>query len=235
MTATSIVLLPGLDGTGTLFRPFVAHLPPSLRPIVVSYPATEQLRYSELLERATRALPSGEPFVILGESFSGPLAIMAAATCPAGLQAVVLCATFVRNPLWIPASLLRHLVRPWAFRLYPKFSAAKALLGGYSSAELRESLAAAIGAVKPEVFATRIREVLAVDVSDQLLQCPVPILYLRGTRDLVVPKHNSSEIAAASRVVTVRSIDAPHMVLQTRPVEAAAAILEFLQNHVPAN
>lgn len=228
MTATSIVLLPGLDGTGVLFRPLLAHLPQSLRPIVVSYPGDEQLGYDALLERVISALPKQERFVILGESFSGPLALMAADTHPSGLEGVVLCATFVRNPLWVRAGFLRPLVRPWAFRLYPKFSNAKALLGGYSSPELRASVAAAIAAVAPEVLAFRVREVMDIDVSVQLSRCPVPILYLRGTRDMVVPKHNSEEIARLSKNLTVRSIVAPHMVLQTKPEDAAAAIAQFV-------
>jgi pimeloyl-ACP methyl ester carboxylesterase len=121
MPATTIVLLPGLDGTGELFRPLLAHLPPALQPIIVRYPGNEQLGYDVLLERVLGALPARERFIILGESFSGPLALMAADTRPAGLEAIVLCATFVRSPLWIRAAWLRHLVRPWAFRLIRGF------------------------------------------------------------------------------------------------------------------
>ena len=81
MRETAIVLLPGLDGTGTLFRPLLAHLPSPLRPIVVAYPGNEKLGYDALRQRVMAALPTEEPFVILGESFSGPLALMAAAIC----------------------------------------------------------------------------------------------------------------------------------------------------------
>lgn len=143
----SLVLLPGLDGTGALFQPLLEHLPKDLKPIVVSYPGSDCLSYHELLPIVLRALPTDAPFVILGESFSGPLALMTAATCPRGLAGVVLCATFVRNPLLLRARWLRHLVRPFAFRLYPQFSAAKALLGGYSTLELRVSLAKTLAAV----------------------------------------------------------------------------------------
>lgn len=229
MTATSIVLLPGLDGTGALFRPLLPHLPPSLRPSVVRYPGDEELGYDALLERVISALPTQERFIILGESFSGPLALMVADTNPSGLEGIVLCATFVRNPRRLRARWLQRLVRPWAFRMYPKFSEAKALLGGYSSPELRASVAEAIAAVTPEVLAFRIREVMNVDASAQLRRCPVPVLYLRGRRDFVVPKHNAREIARISNKVTITSIAAPHMVLQTRPAEAAAAIVRFAE------
>lgn len=235
MRQTAIVLLPGLDGTGTLFRPLLEYLPGDLRPIVVAYPGNEKLGYGALLQRVMQSLPTEEPFIILGESFSGPLALMAAASCSPRLQAVILCATFVRNPLWIRVAWFRHLVPDFAFRLYPHFSGAKAMLGGYSTRELRASFQNAIRAVAPEVLAYRVRELMQVDVSEELSRCPVPILYLRGSRDLIVPKHNFQEIAGLSSHVSEVIITAPHMVLQTRPREAAAAILRFIAQSVPSN
>jgi pimeloyl-[acyl-carrier protein] methyl ester esterase len=232
MRKAAIVLLPGLDGTGTLFRPLLEHLPSQLRPIVVAYPGNEKLGYDALSERVMQSLPTGEPFIILGESFSGPLALMAAVRCPPGLQAVILCATFVRNPLWLRAAWLRHMVPDFVFRLYPYFSWAKAFLGGYSTPELRAALQGAIASVAPEVLAYRVREVLKVNVSEELSGCAVPILYLRGSRDLVVPKHNFKDIAGLSSHVSEVTISAPHMILQTRPGEAAAAISRFIEQSV---
>jgi pimeloyl-ACP methyl ester carboxylesterase len=232
---TVIVLLPGLDGTGTLFRPLREYVPSHLRPVVVAYPGDEKLGYQALLPRVMQSLPTEEPFIILGESFSGPLALMAAATCPPGLQAVILCATFVRNPFWIRAAWLRYLVPDFAFGLYPIFSGAKAMFGGYSTPELRAALQSAVATVAPGVLAHRVREVLQADVSEELSRCPVPILYLRGSRDLVVPKHNFKEIAGLSVYVSEAVIAAPHMVLQTRPREALAAIARFIEQWIPPN
>ena len=225
-----IVLLPGLDGTGVLFRPFLSQLPTQhLEPIVVSYSPTECLGYDELLPVVTRNLPTDSPFVLLGESFSGPLALTAAAKSPPGLRAVVLCATFIQNPTWLRWQQLARFVRPFAFRLYPKFSAAKALLGGYASPELRALVGEAIGAVRPEVLACRVRAVFNVNVRRDLAACPVPVLYLRGSRDLVVPSHNLREIQAALPAVQVTTLQAPHMVLQTQPAASASAIASFLE------
>jgi len=230
MRDTTIVLLPGLDGTGILFRPFLEQLPSWLGPVVVAYPGNEKLGYDALLPMVLRSLPTNEPFIILGESFSGPLALMAAATNPPGLQAVILCVTFIRNPRRPRIAWLRHLVPDFAFRLYPYFSSAKAMLGRYSTPELRESFQSAIAAVTPEVIAFRIREVIQVDVSRELLQCPVPILYLRASRDMIVPRHNAKEIAALSSDVSTVKINAPHMLLQTQPREAVAAISRFVED-----
>jgi len=136
---------------------------------------------------------------------------------------------YVQNPIWLRWQQLARFVRPFAFRLYPKFSAAKALLGGYASPELRALVGEAIGAVRPEVLACRVRAVFNVNVRRDLAACPVPVLYLRGSRDLVVPSHNLREIQAALPAVQVTTLQAPHMVLQTQPAASASAIASVLE------
>lgn len=227
MTDITLVLLPGLDGTGTLFKPLLAHLPPEVRPLVVAYPTQERLGYEELLPRVLDALPRSEPFVILGESFSGPLAIMAAARSPAALRGVVLCASFVRNPLPVPARL-KYLVRGLYFRATPEFARSWALLGRYATPELRRVLCEAIDAVSPDVLTHRARSVLEVDVRHELESCRVPVLYLRGTHDRVVGRRNGDEVATLCSSARVVEIPASHFVLQAQPAAATAAVSEFL-------
>ena len=224
-----LVLLPGLDGTGVLMRPLLAALPPEVAPIVVTYPGDEILDYDALVPRVLAALPRDRPFVLLGESYGGPLALRVAATRPAGLAGVVLCATFVRRPHpWIPA-WMRHAVRPWVLRPFPQMSRAKMLLGGYSTSDLRALSAEALSLVRADVLAARVRDVLAVDVTAELPACPVPILYLRGTRDGVVPGWNARAIRRIRPSVEIVDLPAPHLVLQTQPALAAAAIARFTE------
>jgi len=229
VTALTLTLLPGLDGSGVLFRPLIRHLPPELRPLVVTYPRDQVLGYAELLPLVLAALPSPSPFILLGESFSGPLALMAAATRPQGLRGLILCATFVRNPMRPRLSVLRHLASPFAFRFYPLVSRAKAMLGGYSTPEWRALKAEALKDVRPAVIAHRVQAVLQVNVLRELASCPVPILYLRGDRDQVVPRHNLKEILAARPATQVAYLSAPHLVLQTQPSFSAAAISAFAE------
>src|SRR3979490_2643495 len=101
-TAPAVVLLPGLDGTGKLFAEFAQHLRPSVDPIIVPYPKDQVLGYDELEALVLASLLSNRLFVLLGESFSGPIAIRIAARAPAGLVAVILCGTFAKNPFpWL--------------------------------------------------------------------------------------------------------------------------------------
>jgi hypothetical protein len=54
--ATTLVILPGLDGTDVFFRPFLALLPDSIRPIVVSFPDAGPNGYDDLLGIVRRAV-----------------------------------------------------------------------------------------------------------------------------------------------------------------------------------
>ena len=93
-----LVLLPGMDGTGALFERLVECLGDRLVTTVVRYPGDQFLDYDQLAALVSRSLPEDRPFVILGESFSGPVAIKLAASRPDGLKGFILGASFVRNP-----------------------------------------------------------------------------------------------------------------------------------------
>ena len=222
-----LVLLPGLDGTGVLFRPFVRSLPPRIDPRVIALPAGEPLGYPELVRYVTPLLPQSGPYVLLGESFSGPLALFLAASGVPGLQGVILCASFIRNPTFLPA-WFRFLAGSWLFRLTPAFVQAKALLGGYSSPELRQLLAEAHGAVSPSVMSRRVRSLLTVDATAALAAVRVPIGYLQGTLDHVVPASNLRGLWAVRPDVRVYAVAAPHLLLQVQPAAAAEAVTSFV-------
>src|SRR5580700_4256654 len=150
MTEISLVLLPGLDGSGVMFRPLLGELAPRIRPIVVTYPRDKMLGYEELLPLVLEKIRGLSSFIFLGESFSGPAALMAAAAHPPGLRGVILCASFVRNPVWLRPNWLRYFASPLAFRLYPKFSIAKSIVFGYSSPEWRALKSEALAGLRPE-------------------------------------------------------------------------------------
>ena len=70
----TLVLLPGMDGTGELFSPLIKELGPDIQTVVIRYPDLP-LDYAAHEAFARARLPSTGPFVVLGESFSGPIEI----------------------------------------------------------------------------------------------------------------------------------------------------------------
>lgn len=223
-----LMLLPGMDGTGVLFAPLLGELDPRISPWVVPYPADEPLSYDELLPLVRRAVPSEEPFFLLAESFSGPLAIRFAAEGPGNLRGLILVSTFIRNPVpWLP-SWTRHFAIPPFFRFARRFILVKALLSGYGNRDMTALLDAAHSQVTPEVMAKRAKEILGVKVKRELKMVKSPVYYLGGENDRVVPKKNMREIVATHPDVRTRIIRGPHLVLQVNPRGAAIEIARIL-------
>ncbi|UCJ16029.1 alpha/beta hydrolase [Pseudomonas sp. MM211] len=224
----TLVLLPGMDGTGTLFEPFITALGQDVAVQVVSYPAVDALGYSELEAHARHSLPSSGRFILLGESFSGPVAVAIAASRPPGLVGLVLCSTFVRNPR--PAfGPLRHIASLLPVKLAPLPALSTLLLGRFSTPALRAAFAAAMSQVSAQALRARLRAVLDVDVSMQLGTIDVPMLYLLAQHDRVVPTKALKHIQRISPAVQVAPINAPHFLLQAAPAEAAQAVASFTQ------
>jgi pimeloyl-ACP methyl ester carboxylesterase len=231
---TKLILMPGMDGTGELFAPLLGALGDLLECAVLRYPTDEPLGYAELMPLVRAELPKSGPFVLLGESFSGPLVLMLADEEPAGLCGVILCASFANNPIrWFP-QFARPLVRPALFSRRPGFGQTRALFGRFETPELRALLLKANAAVYPPVMAARAREILAVDVRQQFKRCRYPMLYLRGKHDRVVRKHVVTSLLRERASLQLVTLPAPHLVLQVAPDESARAIREFISN-MPAN
>jgi pimeloyl-ACP methyl ester carboxylesterase len=71
--------------------------------------------------------------------------------------------------------------------------------------------------------------VFQVDATAAFRRCQVPMLYVAGARDTVVPRRNLRIVQQINPTIRSAIIDAPHMVLQTHPREAAHAISTFLR------
>jgi pimeloyl-ACP methyl ester carboxylesterase len=218
-----------MDGTGTLFEPFVAALGHKFNVKVVSYPASEPLGYSDLESIARAALPTEGPFVVLGESFSGPLAVSIAACCSSRLKGLVLCCTFLRNPRPV-FSTLKSFVGVLPVGFVPVRVLSHLLLGRFSTAASRMVLSRALAQVSPSALRARLRAVLAVDVSAKLAQVRVPVLCLRASQDRVVPRAASSPVAQFCPRAKVVPLEAPHFLLQTVPSKAAHVIAAFVRD-----
>ena len=65
MVQDHLVLLPGLDGTGELFAPFLQSLNNHFTSTVVSYPRDKLLHYQQLLPRIREVIPWGQPFTLV--------------------------------------------------------------------------------------------------------------------------------------------------------------------------
>jgi len=224
---TAFVLLPGLDGTPTLFEPLIDAL--AAPSTTVQYPDALPSDYEALLPHVLNALPSDKPFILLGWSFSGPLALMAAATKPPGLLGVVLAASFVEKPLRSVPAFARFLLPSLAFRFSGSLAIAKTALAGAGTPELNALLRRAHSSTSATVMAARVRQVLTCDARVELEACTTSILYLGAEHDRLVPAHNADSIRTKNKRVQVRTIPGPHLALAMHAQEAASVLEEFAQ------
>jgi pimeloyl-[acyl-carrier protein] methyl ester esterase len=217
-----------MDGGDRLFGPLQAAAPAHVATIPVGYPPGAQNGYDDLLPLVRARLPTDRPFFLLGWSFSGPLALLVAATGPAGLRGVILAASFVKAPVPYLPRWMHRLATPALFRFYPAASRAKALLGGYGTREVRRLLAEAHANAGVEALACRARATLSIDVSEALTACPVPVLYLRARKDGVIRGDRADEIRRLHPSVEIADIDGPHLALVTNPGAAWKALGAFM-------
>jgi pimeloyl-ACP methyl ester carboxylesterase len=222
------VLLPGLDGSGRLFAPLLAAAPRGLDAEAIAFPPDRPLGYDELAVLVRPRLPRGR-FVLVAESFSGPLAVRLAAERPPGLAALVLAATFLRRPLNPLLHPIRGLVGTRLFGLATPGPVIRHLMAGPDAPDaIVEEVQRAVAAVAPPVLARRSAEALAVDVRDALARVEVPILFLAPTRDRLIRRDAHADVRTARPDAEIAFLDAPHMVLQRSPHASLGRIERFL-------
>ena len=230
MPPTTLVLLPGLDGTGELFASFVSALPPTLDAKITRYPADRFLSYAELSSFVLDTIPRNQPFVLLAESFSTPLAVRLAATNPSNLRGLVICAGFIKNPVSGWMLRMKAFVQPALFRIpLPRFVLEHFLIGTHPPRELRDAVRRTMRSVPPHVIALRVRAVLACDASEDFVRVRVPTLYLQAEQDRLVRKSSFVDIQQLKRDTVFASIPAPHFLLQREPRKAADLIAHFVE------
>lgn len=160
----SLVLLPGLDGTGKLFSDFVRVIGSEIDVQIVAYPTDEPLGYEELEARVRAALPRDRPFVLLGESFSGPIAIRIAANPTANLAGVILCGSFAKNPYPL-FGWAQPLAAYFPVKSLPRWLRAPLMWGSMAPGRAPDRLTRAMAEVSEVVIRHRIAALLAVDES----------------------------------------------------------------------
>lgn len=187
-----LVLVPGMDGTGRLFYRQVPLLARDYR--VATYALRDSAPSMSVLvddlAEVVRALSAtGEPAVIVGESFGGTLAMSFAVAHPELVRALIVVNSF---PYFRPQYRLRLAiaglsVMPWgamglvrrltAFRLHSRYT---------HRDELRRFLRE-IKATTRDGYLGRLRILRGYDVRSQLASIIAPALFLAAERDHLVP------------------------------------------------
>lgn len=223
-----VLLLPGLDGTGELFAPFVERAPAGVTVEVARLPE-RLVEYPALADWAVEALRLDGETVLVAESFAGPLAILVAAR--ARVAAVVLVNTWIVSPY---APTWNWLIRPWAFRVPPPKRVLRArMLGHRASDDLVTRARDVVASVPPAVMAGRLRAMMRADVRREAAEVSrggTPLVVLHGDGDGLVPARSVAQVEQAVPVKpTVIHLAGPHLLLQVEPEASWRALAPWLR------
>lgn len=217
-----LVVLPGMDGTCKLLDNFHSEIGKYCDVLAISYPTDRVMDYAQLTAYVAARLPKSH-FVVLGESFSGPIAIEIAATHP-NCDGLVLVSTFAAAPA---PRILLPLTRLLDPKRVLKYLASIVLMSGQGSKSEEAALHKTLGAVPTRILQERLSFALKVNKISRLKQIQVPVLCLAGRQDRLIRLHHARRIAAAAPQCQLHEMDAPHLLLETHAAEASALIHKF--------
>jgi pimeloyl-[acyl-carrier protein] methyl ester esterase len=219
---TRIVILPGLDGDASLRAPLAKALGGAVT--VIGYPP-DISRISDMADHVDPLLPD-EDFVIVAESYGGPVAINLAARQPKGLKGVVFVVTFAKPPRFVPGFLL-PLIRRLPVRS-PRGHRLMFRVTGWPwiSASLIENFVSVAMALPAVTIRERLHSVLTTDSRADLAKITVPTAYLQAKSDRLVPRWRARDFAKAGAQVS--RIRGSHYLLEESPDEAAPVLWDLI-------
>lgn len=217
-----LVLLPGLNGSSHLFRPLLEELD-GLAIEVLELPADGPQDHDSLATRLRRQL-GDEPFVLLGESFSGAIAYRIALQPPPGLRGVIFAASFLSCPSAL-LPLAQYLPIP-----HPLSTLSVALrvfcVGSDASEGLLQLLRQEIRRIPDALLRARLKSLAALRAPQQRLA--LPALHLWPRQDRLVSRRVAAQLAEQCSDLQQVRIDGPHFILQARATACAEAIRAFM-------
>ncbi|WP_235576640.1 alpha/beta fold hydrolase [Pseudomonas taeanensis] len=218
-----LVLLPGLNGNRILFTPLLSQLDPALEVEALCLPVQGSQDYDDLADALVDRL-GDSPFVLLGESFSGPLAYRLALRQPTGLCGVIFAATFLRRPHPLLA-LQRYL--PLRHKLLTHSSLLRQFcLDDGASPAMVKLLRDEIQALPVRLIRARLTSLNQLQIPSQ--QLDLPALHLLPRRDRLITHLAATTLRQHCRQLQQVTIDGPHFLLQSKPQDCAQAIQQFL-------
>jgi pimeloyl-ACP methyl ester carboxylesterase len=227
----TLALLPGMDGTGELFRPFLAVASKSTKCVVASYPPKALAGWEDYVSFIEKVLPRNDEYILVAESFSGPFAVEIAGQekVPQGLRGIVLCSSFVSCPIHPVAAPFAWTFGRFVMGLPVSRQAIRTfLLGRDSSDDLVDIVASAIKSVDRDVLWRRLRLLLQCDIRQTAANLKVRCLALAGDKDRLVSRIAQSELLEALGESNVTRINGAHLLMQTRPEDVLSAISDFV-------
>lgn len=219
-----IILLPGVDGSGILFEPFIkifkSEVPVEVMPLTQDSDQSI-LNQVSIIENAV----GDEEVILIVESYSGLLAYELAKRNKIQINQIFFFGCFLQPP-----SLIGKIGRFLPVRLLniiPSKVLAHILFNRWSSPELNQLLSQAIQSINFSNIKKRFKTIATVQKPSQVID--VPCVYVQATMDNLVSAYNLKTFEELCSNLQVEIVEATHMLLQTQPEAMSQLIHKYLQ------
>jgi pimeloyl-ACP methyl ester carboxylesterase len=223
----TLVMLPGLDGTGLVFEPLRTYLPAEISVQIVPYPVDQIMSFQGHVEFALKQIPTHRPFVLLAESFSGPFALQLLITPPEQLLGVIFVASFVRYPVPFILDVGRRIPQTLLLKLFTKSIFTRLFCLNGAPHEAVKLFRQALLKIRLPVLSSRLQLLSELPPPPQI-PFSRPALYLQASRDRLVPRRAVRPFKELLPQLQVQKITGPHIILLTRPEAGAKLIMDFI-------
>lgn len=221
----NLVLIPGLDGTGEFFKPFL-DLYGRAGAQVIALPQEGPQDYAALTEYVAQRLPADHDYVLLAESFGGPIGAGLALRGQRRMKGVVFVATFLPPPAWWATTLglMLPLKRTAPSRLGRGIM--RCLLAGpRASAQTMDWVQSVICGVPPGVIKARLRAIRGM--RPPAGRTDMPALYIRATGDRLMGADKFRDFSEHFTDIKLFKIEGPHLILPSRAQDCVRTIRQL--------
>ena len=225
-----LIMLPGFPGTPDLLYPFEKKLSGKIKTKVIGFP-NKKMTFDEMNHHVGQKIPVDEPVVILGESYSGPVALSLANQNSFDIRGLILCATFIVKPHSFVIDKTKFMPLRWMFSRPMPELVGRLLIGEWDMPiEFLRKLWASSMKINGMVMAHRVRQLLKPENFPEPKQPKCPVLVLEATNDRLLSKKNVEKIRRIIPKAKYEKIEGPHWLLQLRPEESSDSVLGFISS-----
>lgn len=215
--------MPGLDGTGLLFKPLLALFPKTIDVCVVDLNSLQQ---ESMVDSIVEQVGQGN-CVILAESFSGHIAYQMAQRLQAQVKKLVIVASFLRCPSrltlfrkLLPIVLIKKRILPNRLLNYLAF-------GNRATADTISLFYHAINEVEDGTLKGRLDLVHRLKSEPRKLQ--VPCIYIGATDDYLIRKTSYQDFQDLFSNFEHDVVEGGHFLVQSNPEYFAKLLTEMAE------
>jgi len=214
-----------MDGTGKLFKPLLASLPPSINVEVISLSKLRSNDIQSQVEEVAKLIGEQE-VIIFAESYSGSIAYQLTQFKKTNIKHIVFAASFLSRPSYLsklgfmaPLSVLR-------LNLVPSFILSWLFFGSFNRNDLVKLFKQTLNKVTNKTLKTRLKTIAAL--TEPKKKISVPCTYIQASKDKLV---NPKSVRAFQRLcvdLNIKRVDGGHFIAQSNPKKCAELIIKTL-------